>query len=103
MTLCPNCGKDLKENAKFCASCGQPVKRRETERRKGITYIDDDGDEVILIPIYDKKDRAVMLEWLKDELYAEDYYETVYGPDHDSPVKVVNEPVSGLDNYRRRG
>ena len=61
--------------------------------------VDTGDDEVIKIPIYDKEDEKRVLEWLKNELYAEDYYETVYGPHHDSPLDVINKPVSRFEKY----
>ena len=61
--------------------------------------VDTGDDEVIEIPIYNKEDEKRVLEWLKNELYAEDYFETVYGPHYDSPIDVINKPVSRFEKY----
>jgi hypothetical protein len=65
----------------------------------GGSYISDGGEEVIRIPIYSDADREAIEEWLKNDLYADDYYEAVYGDFYNAPIDVVSEPMSRFDKY----
>ena len=37
--FCPKCGSEIKDGAKFCVSCGEPVEAQSVQT----TYVDEDG------------------------------------------------------------
>jgi hypothetical protein len=63
------------------------------------SYPGESAGEAVRIPIHSDEDWALVDEWLRSELFADDYYEAVSGHYYNSPVDVVNEPVSRFDKY----
>ena len=62
MSLCPNCGTNLEEGAKFCASCGYEISPRSINQERDQEYYTNNNaiePEIVGSPANLVKDRMV--------------------------------------------
>jgi len=62
MSVCPNCGTNLEEGAKFCASCGYEMSPRSNNQESDQEYYTNDNaiePEIVGSPANIVKDRMV--------------------------------------------